>query len=259
MYVELLNKPDPNYTPTESWHEKQQRAKREKAARNAQKLAERTQAWDPLSDKQIRGNAYRTLFVARLSYDVVESDLEKEFSRYGPIERIRVVREKDSDKSRGYAFIEFERERDLKVIKGRKILVDVERGRTVKSWKPAKLGGGLGGRHYTKPKPLLRSQRSDGYSGSSERGGSFRGSSSGGRGGFRGGASRRGGSDRYSSSNSGGVSRQFDGGDRRSSDYGSSGPRKDNYRDRREFKSGPDDRRDKGRRDYRDRSPGRRY
>lgn len=82
--------------------------------RNAQKLAERTQAWDPLSDKQIRGNAYRTLFVARLSYDVVESDLEKEFSRYGPIERIRVVREKDSDKSRGYAFIEFERERDLK-------------------------------------------------------------------------------------------------------------------------------------------------
>ncbi|KAF5114852.1 hypothetical protein DS838_001974 [Geotrichum bryndzae] len=192
-------------------------------------------------------------------YDVVESDLEKEFSRYGPIERIRVVREKDSDKSRGYAFIEFERERDLKVIKGRKILVDVERGRTVKSWKPAKLGGGLGGRHYTKPKPLLRSQRSDGYSGSSERGGSFRGSSSGGRGGFRGGASRRGGSDRYSSSNSGGVSRQFDGGDRRSSDYGSSGPRKDNYRDRRDFKSGPDDRRDKGRRDYRDRSPGRRY
>ena len=84
----------------------------------------------------------------------------------------------------------------------------------MKSWKPAKLGGGLGGRHYTKPKPLLRSQRSDGYSGSSERGGSFRGSSSGGRGGFRGGASRRGGSDRYSSSNSGGVSRQFDGGHR---------------------------------------------
>ena len=79
----------------------------------------------------------------------------------------------------------------------------------MKSWKPAKLGGGLGGRHYTKPKPLLRSQRSDGYSGSSERGGSFRGSSSGGRGGFRGGASRRGSSDRYSSSNSGGVGRRL--------------------------------------------------
>lgn len=140
------------------------------------------------------------------------------------------------------------------VIKGRKILVDVERGRTVKSWKPAKLGGGLGGRHYTKPKPLLRSARSEGFGsqGSSDRGNSFRNSGgAGGRGGFRGGAPRRGGSDRYPGGNSGG--------DRRSSDYGSTGPRKDNYRERRDFKSGPDDRRDKGRRDYRDRSPGRRY
>lgn len=32
----------------------------------------------------------------------------------------------------------------------KKILVDVERGRTVKGWKPRKLGGGLGGR----PKPV---------------------------------------------------------------------------------------------------------
>lgn len=32
----------------------------------------------------------------------------------------------------------------------KKILVDVERGRTVKGWKPHKLGGGLGGR----PKPV---------------------------------------------------------------------------------------------------------
>jgi hypothetical protein len=30
-------------------------------------------------------------------------------------------------------------------IDGRRVLVDVERGRTVKGWKPRKLGGGLGG------------------------------------------------------------------------------------------------------------------
>ena len=48
-------------------------------------------------------------------------------------------------KPRGYAFIEFEEERSVKEafdradgrkIDGRRVLVDVERGRTVKGWKP---------------------------------------------------------------------------------------------------------------------------
>ncbi len=34
-----------------------------------------------------------------------------------------------------------------------RIKVDVERGRTVKGWKPRRLGGGLGGRGYTKAMP----------------------------------------------------------------------------------------------------------
>ena len=33
---------------------------------------------------------------------------------------------------------------DGKKIDGRRVLVDVERGRTVKGWKPRRLGGGLG-------------------------------------------------------------------------------------------------------------------
>ncbi len=37
-------------------------------------------------------------------------------------------------------------------IKDRKIVVDIERGRTIKNWKPKRLGGGLGGRGYSKPK-----------------------------------------------------------------------------------------------------------
>jgi U1 small nuclear ribonucleoprotein 70kDa len=32
-----------------------------------------------------------------------------------------------------------------KKIDGRRVVVDVERGRTVKGWKPRRLGGGLGG------------------------------------------------------------------------------------------------------------------
>jgi RNA recognition motif-containing protein len=43
---------------------------------------------DPTKDPQVRGDAFKTLFIARLSYDVKESDLEREFGRFGPIERV---------------------------------------------------------------------------------------------------------------------------------------------------------------------------
>jgi len=59
---------------------------------------------------------------------------------------------------------------------GKRVLVDVERGRTVRGWKPRRLGGGLGGR--PKPEPPLPVS-------SVSRGG-FRGSDRGDRGGFRG-------------------------------------------------------------------------
>ena len=63
--------------------------------------------------------------------------------------QVKLVRNKKNGKSRGYAFVEFERSSDLKEaykdadgrkIAGRRILVDVERGRTVKNWRPRRLG-----------------------------------------------------------------------------------------------------------------------
>lgn len=100
--------------PTESWLQIQQREKKEKQQAHVKALEQKATEWNPSSDPQVRGDAYKTLFISRLSYDVVESDLETEFARFGPIERIRVVREHETNKSRGYAFIVFERERDLK-------------------------------------------------------------------------------------------------------------------------------------------------
>jgi U1 small nuclear ribonucleoprotein len=74
---------------------------------------------EPSNDPQARGDPFRTLFVARLSYDVKESDLEREFGRFGPIERIRIVKDTVTPKGskkphRGYAFIVYEREKDMK-------------------------------------------------------------------------------------------------------------------------------------------------
>lgn len=82
-------------------------------------------------------NAYLTLFVGRLSYETNEKKLRREFESYGAIRNVVMVDDLDG-KPRGYAFIEFEKEEDLmtaykksdgKKIDGRRIVVDVERGR----------------------------------------------------------------------------------------------------------------------------------
>jgi U1 small nuclear ribonucleoprotein 70kDa len=67
-------------------------------------------------------------------------------------------------------------------ILGKRILVDVERGRTVRGWKPRRLGGGLGGRPKKEPEIF---GRPGGMGGSGGGGGGMRGGfGGGGRGGF---------------------------------------------------------------------------
>ncbi|KAF3928948.1 hypothetical protein AA313_de0207787 [Arthrobotrys entomopaga] len=193
QFLQELRKPDPEYCPTESWLLARDRKKREKQEAQEQYLKEGMENYNPDNDPHIRGDPYKTLFVSRLSYDIKEQDLEREFGRFGPIDRIRLVRDKETKKPRGYAFILFEREKDMKAafketdgmrIKDRRISVDVERGRTTKGWKPRRLGGGLGGRGYTKI-PAARPTGPSGYGGY----GGFRG----GHGGFRGGGGGGGG------------------------------------------------------------------
>lgn len=196
----------------------------------------------PNDNKKARGDPYKTLFISRLvcfsdavsvrlyadfwlfqSKKATEADVRKEFEIYGNIEYLTIVKD-EKGRSRGYCFIVYEREKDMKgdtsslfsdstvlsnpfaecyiitfftaaykdaeglVILGKKILVDVERGRTVRGWKPRRLGGGLGGR----PKPVAPVEAAPAFGGSSfGRGGG--GGGGGFRGGGRGGFSDRGG------------------------------------------------------------------
>ncbi|RPB29775.1 hypothetical protein L211DRAFT_832479 [Terfezia boudieri ATCC MYA-4762] len=113
----LKNPVDDGYVPTESLQQKRERLREEKKKRAEEKLKEATEKYHPSEDQQIRGDPYKTLFVSRLSYEVKESDLEREFGRFGPIERIRIVRAKEPNVKkphRGYAFIVYEREKDMK-------------------------------------------------------------------------------------------------------------------------------------------------
>ncbi|GBF90609.1 U1 small nuclear ribonucleoprotein 70 kDa [Raphidocelis subcapitata] len=134
--------------------EKNERLVKWKATRNEGVLEDRVARYDPNKDPLVEGDPFKTLFIARLSYEVTERRLRSEFERFGPIRHVRMVQAKDKDKPRGYAFITYESKSDMKEayksmdgvkIEGRRILVDVERGRTVEGWRPMRLAGGLGG------------------------------------------------------------------------------------------------------------------
>lgn len=109
-----------NDTITECGLQKRDRMILEQQAKQKWLLEEgHKEMYKPAEDENIRGDAFKTLFVCRLPYDCSTKDLEKEFGRFGPIERVRIVTdrsEKAKGKPRGYAFVLFEREKDMKGI-----------------------------------------------------------------------------------------------------------------------------------------------
>ncbi|KAF1973788.1 RNA-binding domain-containing protein [Bimuria novae-zelandiae CBS 107.79] len=203
QYMQALReyKDNDGYVPSDSWLQKRDRKKLEKKERQEKLLTEGVKEYNPKKDPKVQGDAFKTLFISRLNYNTTEEDLQREFERWGPIERIRIVENITADpdaplkkRKRGYAFIVFEKERDMKAaykdtdgmrINDRKVAVDVERGRTVSGWRPRRFGGGLGGRGYTKA-PALRSGGGGGGFGPPAGPGGF-GARPGGFGGGRGG------------------------------------------------------------------------
>ncbi|XP_062306264.1 cold-inducible RNA-binding protein B-like isoform X5 [Osmerus eperlanus] len=126
------------------------------------------------------------LFVGGLSFDTNEQSLEDVFSKYGQISEVVVIKDRETQRSRGFGFVTFDNPDEAKdamlAMNGKSL-----DGRQIRVDQAGKSGGG-------------------GRSG----GGGFRGGSSGGRGGgggyFRGGrgGGGRGGSDRGYSSGGGG-------------------------------------------------------
>ncbi|ESK98273.1 u1 small nuclear ribonucleoprotein [Moniliophthora roreri MCA 2997] len=187
---------EPAFTLAEEVKRQIRREERKKKKEEEFNVAKET--YKPADDPEAIGDPYKTLFISHLHKSATETDLRREFEGYGTIERVRVVRDKKG-RSRGYAFIVYERERDMKAaykesdglfIMGKRILVDVERGRTVRGWKPRRLGGGLGGRPKraeSAPMPARGGGFRGGFGGGGGRGFGDRGGFRGGRGGFRGG------------------------------------------------------------------------
>mmetsp|Transcript_30397 Transcript_30397/g.116518 ORF Transcript_30397/g.116518 Transcript_30397/m.116518 type:complete len:211 (-) Transcript_30397:979-1611(-) len=105
--------------------------------------------YDPKTPKDnVTEDPFKTLFVSRLALETTEAKLMREFETFGRIKRVRMPIRGDTKLPCGYAFIEFEKEKEMKEaykagdgrrIDGKRISVDVERGRTIPNWLPKRL------------------------------------------------------------------------------------------------------------------------
>jgi len=254
--------PPPKRICSETVKEKHARLLKEKIEANKEALKENVVAYETKKKekKDTDGDAYKTLFVARVSFDVSEKKLRREFERFGPIKKITMIKDNEGQ-FRGYCFIQYESEKCMRdaykrgdgtKLNGRRVLVDVERGRTVRGWKPRKLGGGLGETRAgdstnNKTHSGRAPAQSSRYQGSSS---SRPASSSTYRGAGGGGSSRPSGGDRRGGDDRRDRDRRRDppsdrsrGSDRRE-DRGGGSDRRD--RDRRSDRGGGDRRSDRG-------------
>ncbi|KYQ55304.1 U11/U12 small nuclear ribonucleoprotein 35 kDa protein [Trachymyrmex zeteki] len=103
----------------------------------------------------LESKAERTIFVARLSSKITNYDLKEFFSKYGDVISAKVIVDVVTGLSQGYGFVEMKSEEEARrvlrrtvdaTLKGYKIFIDYECGRSLKGWKPRRLGGGFGGK-----------------------------------------------------------------------------------------------------------------
>ncbi|KAM7491670.1 hypothetical protein LguiA_034591 [Lonicera macranthoides] len=111
--------------------------------------------YDPFGDPKVIGDPYCTVFVGRLSHLTTEDSLHKAMSKYGRVKNLRLVRHIVTGASRGYAFVEYETEREMRrayedahhsLVDDSEVIVDYNRQQLMPGWIPRRLGGGLGGK-----------------------------------------------------------------------------------------------------------------
>jgi RNA recognition motif-containing protein len=86
----------------------------------------------------------KKLYVGNLPFDVTEAELTELFSPHGPVQSAQIVTDRDTGRSRGFAFVEMSDGADAAIaalngqdLKGRAL--------TVNEARPRKEGGGGGG------------------------------------------------------------------------------------------------------------------
>jgi len=115
QYVHLFEDPvdTPPVTVVETREQRRERRKKERSEQVAYKLEQEIALWDPNAVLEATSDPFKTLFVARVNFYTSESKLKREFEQYGTVKSIRMVMSTKDTKPRGYAFIEYEHEKDM--------------------------------------------------------------------------------------------------------------------------------------------------
>ena len=128
------------------------------------------------------------LFVAKLAYQTTEDQLRTLFEQYGTVDSVRIIFDRDENRSKGFGFVEMSDDNeaqqaiealDQAEVDGRTIVVKKAEPKPEGGGGRGGFGGGGGGR--------------GGYSGGGNRGGGGGGYGGGGGGGYGGGGNRGGG------------------------------------------------------------------
>ncbi|MFZ0257294.1 MAG: RNA-binding protein [Gammaproteobacteria bacterium] len=78
------------------------------------------------------------LYVGNLSFSTTQTELEQAFAGYGELEEVRLITDRDSGRSRGFAFVTFASqhaaesalEMDGKSLDGRNLIVNIAKEKT---------------------------------------------------------------------------------------------------------------------------------
>jgi len=83
------------------------------------------------------------LYVGNLSYNAGEDELRELFSQYGTVESVAVITDRDTGRSKGFAFVEFNNDQEaqaaISALNGREVS---GRSLTVSPARPKSEGGG---------------------------------------------------------------------------------------------------------------------
>ena len=89
----------------------------------------------------------KNIYVGNLSYSTMEQDLEAAFSQFGQVDRVSVVRDRDTGQPRGFAFVEMSDDQAAASAIERMNGADLHgRTLTVNEARPRPAGGFGGGR-----------------------------------------------------------------------------------------------------------------
>jgi RNA recognition motif-containing protein len=94
------------------------------------------------------------IFVGNLAYQTTDSELEAAFSAFGAVERVSVVRDRDTGQPRGFAFVEMTNSEEaanaIQALNGRELngrTLNVNAARPREERRPGGFGGGRGRGH----------------------------------------------------------------------------------------------------------------